>query len=209
MQPGDYIITIDLSKGYHHMDIDPAFWTFLGFEWEGDYYIFTSLPFGLAPACWAFTKLTRELIYRWRAMGHRCSGFLDDSYHVNQGESKVESIVQTMVIPDLQNCGFVMNMKKSMLTPKQLAEYLGMIMDTVNNRLLVPERKREKLRSLLKQALSATDACPCYLIEKLAGNLVSMHWAFGPISRLMTMSLYVGIKQAHTRKHWLHCLRTQ
>ncbi len=44
--PNDYLLTFDLSYGYHHLDIDPAFWQFLGFEWEGNYYV--SLPCLLA-----------------------------------------------------------------------------------------------------------------------------------------------------------------
>lgn len=42
LQQEDYMITLDLSKGYHHMDVHPSFWTFLGFEWQGVYYVYTS-----------------------------------------------------------------------------------------------------------------------------------------------------------------------
>jgi hypothetical protein len=34
------------------------------------------------------------------------------------------------------------------------------------------------------------------MLEVLAGNLTSMHWAFGPIARLMTMSVYADLKRA-------------
>jgi len=80
LKPNDYIITSDLSSGFHHLDIDPDFWTYLGFEWQGQYYVYTGMPFGVAPAPWAFTKLTRELLNRWRAMGHRCSGCIRRFY---------------------------------------------------------------------------------------------------------------------------------
>jgi len=60
LQPDDYMFTLDLKSGYHHMDVCKADWKYLGFEWQGIFYTFTQLPFGLTSACWAFTKLMRE-----------------------------------------------------------------------------------------------------------------------------------------------------
>ena len=71
IEPNDYQWTTDFTKGYHHVDIHPDSYTFLGFEWRGTYYVWQSLPFGLAPACWVFTKITRELLGKWRRKGHK------------------------------------------------------------------------------------------------------------------------------------------
>ena len=30
---GEYFFTFDLKSGYHHVDIHPDFWTYLGFSW--------------------------------------------------------------------------------------------------------------------------------------------------------------------------------
>ena len=73
LRPRDFVFTLDLKSGYHHVDIREDCWTYLGFEWRGQYYVFTQLPFGIASACWAFTKLTREVIRGWRRQGWRCS----------------------------------------------------------------------------------------------------------------------------------------
>ena len=62
LKPNDYAFTVDLKAGYHHVDTDERFWTFLGFHWDNQFYVFTQLPFGLAPACWAFTKVTRDML---------------------------------------------------------------------------------------------------------------------------------------------------
>ena len=72
---GDYFITFDLKSGYQHVDIHKDFWEYLGFSW-GDganrkFYIFHVLPFGLATACYVFTKLLRPLVKQWRARGLR------------------------------------------------------------------------------------------------------------------------------------------
>ena len=56
----------DLKSGYHHVNIWPEHYKFLGFRWDRNgevgYYVFTVLPFGLSTACYLFTKLTRPLI---------------------------------------------------------------------------------------------------------------------------------------------------
>ena len=58
---GDYMFMFDLKSGYRHMDIHKDSQTYLGFSWgEGanrKLYVFRVLPFGLASACYVFTKL--------------------------------------------------------------------------------------------------------------------------------------------------------
>jgi len=44
--------------------------------------------------------------------------------------------------------------------------------------------------------LQYRQSCAFYLVEKLTGNLISVSWAFGPIARLMTMSLYNDLNNA-------------
>ena len=67
------MFTFDLTSGYHHIDIRPSQRTYLGFSWvkEGTrkYYVLTVLPFGLATACYIFTKVMRLLVKFWRGMG--------------------------------------------------------------------------------------------------------------------------------------------
>lgn len=67
---GDYPFTFDFKSGYHHVDIHGKHWTYLWFDWwqgaKTQYYVFTVLPFGLATACYLFTKLLRPLVHYWR-----------------------------------------------------------------------------------------------------------------------------------------------
>ena len=51
---GDHLFSFDLKSAYHHVVICPDFFTFLGFQWEGKYYVFHVLPFGLATAGYIF-----------------------------------------------------------------------------------------------------------------------------------------------------------
>ena len=57
--------TVDLSSACHHVPMSADASAYLGFEWQGSFYKFEVLPFGLSHAPWLFTKM----------MGH-CARFL-------------------------------------------------------------------------------------------------------------------------------------
>lgn len=64
-EKGGYLFAFDPKSGYHHVDMFEPHRQFLGFQLthEGNhqFYLFAVLPFGLATACYAFTKLLRPL----------------------------------------------------------------------------------------------------------------------------------------------------
>ena len=63
---GDFVFKFDLKSGYHHISIYKFHGKYLRFAWnvggEPRYYVFTVLPFGLATACYTFTKVVRPLV---------------------------------------------------------------------------------------------------------------------------------------------------
>jgi hypothetical protein len=52
---GDFRFSMDLKYEYHHVDVAPKFWQYLGFKWQGKYHVFCQLPFGLATTCFVST----------------------------------------------------------------------------------------------------------------------------------------------------------
>ena len=46
-RPGDVMIALDLTQGYHHVTVHPQDRTFLGFSWKDQFYQFEVMPFGL------------------------------------------------------------------------------------------------------------------------------------------------------------------
>ena len=63
---GDFFFTFDLKSGYHHVNVHEDCWPFWGFSWgmgaHKKFFTFRVLPFGLATACYVFTKLMRPLV---------------------------------------------------------------------------------------------------------------------------------------------------
>ena len=66
-QKGSFMITFDLKRGYHHIEIHPDYVTFLGFAWKFPkeasirYFVFSVLPFGLSSAPYISTKCLKRL----------------------------------------------------------------------------------------------------------------------------------------------------
>ena len=69
MQPGEFMVGIDLTNSYWQLRMNDAALEYLGFEWRGKYYVFSVLPFGLKTAPWGFSKITREFCAYLRASG--------------------------------------------------------------------------------------------------------------------------------------------
>ena len=113
---GDYFFSFDLKSGYHHVDIAPPHCKYLGFAWEGHFYVFTVLPFGLSSACYMFTKLLRPLVRYWRAKGLRILVYLDDGLCAVAGRQKALEASE-LVRTTLARPGFVVHLIKSIWEP--------------------------------------------------------------------------------------------
>ena len=110
-EKGDYVFKFDLKAGYHHVDIFELHQKYLGFAWEVEgvrqYFVFTVLPFGLASACYAFTKLMRPMVKYWRGRGLRAIVYIDDGIAAVKGEgaAKRESELVRKDLLDAGVCG--------------------------------------------------------------------------------------------------------
>ena len=80
----------DLKDGYWHTELHTNMYTYMCFEWGGKLYYFRMMPFGLAPACWVFTKIIRVLVDYWRSQGLACLSYIDDGIGGSKG--KVEAL---------------------------------------------------------------------------------------------------------------------
>ena len=204
-QQGDYMITFNLKSGYHHVDIHHKHWQFLGFSWEQDhskqFYVFCVLPFGLATACYLFTKLLRPLVRYLRNQGLRVVVYLDDG--IAAGTSAKQALkVSRQIQEDLCSAGFITNIEKSKWVPSQQCAWLGFEIDIAAGRVSVPQQKIEALQSQLCQATKNV-ILPARSWACLTGKIISMSIAIGPVARLMTRGMYTLL---NTRVSWSQAL---
>jgi hypothetical protein len=163
-------------------------WPYLGFEWRGKYYCFTQCPFGLATACWAFSKLIKVVLRHFRLQGIRCTGYIDDSLWPHQDPVRLKAI-QISVLKLMADLGFVVNMTKSQLDILREAPYLGMLVDLQAGVMRVSPDKREAVLQLIKRGLLQQRR---FHVRELAGikdKLVAMQWAFGHVAFLYTKGM--------------------
>ena len=201
----EYMFKFDLKSGYHHVDIYQEHQKYLGFRWDDDdkvqYFVFTVLPFGLSTACYCFTKLMRPLVRFWRGRGLKAILYLDDGVVAVKG--KEEALRESkQVQQDLQNAGLVTNLEKSQWEPIRCIEWLGFIIDLEKGQFLVPPGK---LASLHENLMRVNDlpCVPACMLASVIGKIVAMSLALGPVTRMMTRSMY-GVLNA--KQSWCQCL---
>ena len=197
--PDDSMFSVDLEKAYHHVDMHESTWEYLGFSWLGKTYTFTVMPFGLSPACWVFTKLTNELVGRWRSYGIKLVHYLDDFLFAVAGDATGEhslfKSVQQRVLSDIQAAGFSLSIPKLVLAPQKCIKFLGYIVDLGANRLTVDPKRVTKLKSILGQLLAKPRRVHVKDLARVTGLLQSMHLAVGQSVRIFTRSLYELMNQ--------------
>ena len=201
LEKGHWFTTFDLKSGYHHIEIHPDYWSYLGFSWIEDgtrvFYVFKVLPFGLATACYIFTKVLWSLVSCWRSMGLKVVLYVDDGICIAKSKN-VAAKGTAIILKDLKESGFLVNKDKSALAPQRDGKWLGFRIDLNTGKFYIPQHKMNKLRSALaiilkKQVASARD------IAKITGLLMSMSIAIGPNVRLRTRGMYAMINR---RKFW-------
>ena len=201
----EYLFKFDLKSGYHHVDVHPGFHTYLGFQWETKgvacYFVFTVLPFGLATACYLFTKVMRPLIRYWRGRGLKAIVYLDDGIVAVRGKEKA-LVESARVKQDIENAGFVIHVDKSTWEPSHTIEWLGFQIDLSKGEFSVPVAKIDALKSKLIK-IKGAKCVPARELASLIGKIISMSLALGPVTRMMTRKLYAVL---NSRVAWCHKL---
>ena len=185
MRPGDWAVSLDLKDAYFHILIHEADRKYLRFSWEGQVYQFRALPFGLAPAPWVFTKITKELCIAVRGQGIRLRVYLDDWLLLARAADLC--LNQAQIVLDLcLRLGFVLNAEKSDLVPSQNFLYLGMNFDTVRWTVAPSHQRVCRLQETLQWVLGS-QAVPARVLASILGMMESM-------------SLLLPLGRVHKRK---------
>ena len=186
--PHDWATSTDEKSGYYHQALSPSMWSLLGFEWQGIHYVFTHMPFGVAPACRTYTLLKQELFRVIRCTGNVRMTFLIDD-QVNVAHSREAAACQAAAILGIQwALGFTLSLHKCVLTPTQLIQFLGLIVDLKQQRFLLPQQKVRAFRDLVA-AIEASPQVTARMLAQAAGRLISFAPAVG-LSPLYARAVY-------------------
>ncbi len=195
LESGDQMMTLDLDQAYHHVEIHPAHRKYLGFEWQGKYYVWNVLPFGLSISPLVFTKVLRPVVAHLRErQGQRVNLYLDDwLLLVRRGQDPSTQLQRLLAL--LHELGLHVNLAKSSLTPSQTVSYLGMEISTVGRpQFRVPQEKLHKIRHEISRALRV-ETITGRTLARVAGLCVSVLRAVLP-GRMFLRNVHRQIARA-------------
>lgn len=195
---GCFLFKFDLKSGYYHFDICTQHQTYLGFLWRENFYCFTVLAFGLTSAPFLFTKCLRPIVKYWRKNGVNIVLYLDDGLGMANNKLQCEHHSQ-FVEKSLSDAGFLVNKEKSIFEPVQVIEWLGLIWNSLDFSISIPDRRLQDAKSSLTDLLNVFPNFTARQLARVTGKIISMSPVMGNITSLMTRHLYMAIEK---RKRW-------
>lgn len=124
VQPGDWMMKLDLKDAYYAIPIHSSHKTYLRFVYQNRTYEFQCLPFGLSSAPRAFTKTLKPVLAVLRSLGIRIVIYIDDMLLLHQ-QSRVLKQLFVQVIDFLEKLGFLLKIEKWSVTPCYCMVFLG------------------------------------------------------------------------------------
>ena len=192
-----FLFKFDLKSGYHHVEINRDYQSYLGFSWKFKdnvrYFAFSVLPFGLSTAPFIFTKVCRPLVKLWRLSGVKIVLYLDDGFSISN--SFADCLSNANFVKDsLLKAGFIPNQEKSVWQPTNTCDWLGIVLDTKEGSLCIPEGRILSLLSSLKEVQKTFPLASPRKLCSIAGKILSMSFVVGNVSKLMTKSIFAAIE---------------
>ncbi|CAH1242857.1 TNKS2 [Branchiostoma lanceolatum] len=202
LQPGDFMGKVDLKDAYFTIPVDVNSRRFLTFQWQGRFYQFQCVPFGVATAPRVFTKVLKVPIALLRRQGYRLIVYLDDVLVFGRTREGCREALMA-VLQLLSSLGFVPNREKSILEPTQRITFLGSGIDSLRMIAFLPDGKVQELQQLAVATLSTDSLITARELASLIGKMQATTGAvwhaplhFRSLQRLLITVLRV------TRGNW-------
>ena len=124
LQQGQWVTSIDFKDAYFHIPIQEHSRKNLRFHVQGQTYQFKDLPFGLSTAPLEFTVVAKEVKLMAIHKGIRIHQYLDD-WLVRATSHRVCLQHTPDLVKMCQELGWLVNLEKSELEPKQIFDFVG------------------------------------------------------------------------------------
>ena len=156
LDEGMFMSSIDLKDAYYSIPIWEAHRKYLSFQWNGEYFQFNVLPFGLTSAPRIFTKVLKPIFAKMREEGFCVLGYIDDSLILSESlERCVEATERLSQL--LTDVGFTLNLKKSVFQPSQEITFLGYVLNSKEMSVSPTDGKRQKVLVTVNNLLSGSE----------------------------------------------------
>ncbi|KAM9954732.1 hypothetical protein ACTFIW_003332 [Dictyostelium discoideum] len=178
VKQGYYMVKLEIKKAYLHVLVDPQYRDLFRFVWKGSHYCWKTMPFGLSTDPRIFTMLLRPVLRMLRDINVSVIAYLDDLLIV--GSTKEECLSNLKKTMDLLvKLGFKLNLEKSVLEPTHSITFLGLQIDSVSMKLLVPKEKKKSVIKEIRNFLKL-DCCSPRKLAGFKGKLIALKDAVIP-----------------------------
>ncbi|MCG7878916.1 MAG: reverse transcriptase domain-containing protein, partial [Candidatus Thiodiazotropha endolucinida] len=179
--PNCFMAVVDLRQAYYSVPIADSHRRYLRFIWKDKTYEYSSLPNGVACAPRYFTKLLKPVYAKLRQMGHKNSGYIDDSLLLADTENDCEQNVKDTVSV-MSKVGFLVHKDKSVFKPSLDIGFLG---NRINSEKMIVYLPKDKMDSIVCecQCLMSKEVATIREVAHVTGLLVSTFSAvqYGPL----------------------------
>ena len=171
LQQGEWVTSIDFKDTYFHIPIQEKSRKYLGFHFQGRTYQFKALPFSLSTAPMEFTVVAKEVKLMAIYKGIRLHQYLDD--WLVRARSHQVCLQHTQdPVKMCQELGWLVNLEKSELEPKQVFNFVGYQFDLKSSWVRPTlDRWQNLLEKILK--LLSLPTCPVREFMSLTGLLTA------------------------------------
>ena len=191
---GEWVVSVDLTDAYFHIPIHQRSQSLLRFHVGGRSFQFKALPFGIATAPLEFTRVVKEVKLMLQNRGIRIHQYLDD-WLLRAPTQQICMEQSKQLVEFVQELGWVINFKKSELTPTQKFDFLGYRFDLVKGEVLPTEKKWQILKNAIEDLDNSVTTTPRILMSFI-GILAALEKTV-PMGRL-----HMRPFQWYLKTHW-------
>ena len=194
LQQGEWVTSIDFKDAYFHIPIQEQSRKYLRFHVQVQTYQFKALPFGLSTAPLEFTLVAKKVKLMAIHKIIRIHQYLDD--WLVRARSYQACLQHTQILVKLcQNLGWLVNLDKSELDPKQIFDFVGYQFDLKTGRVRPTPDRWQSLQDKILEILSLP-ACPVRQFMSLIGLLTATE------KQVHLGRLHMRPMQWHLKSYW-------
>lgn len=200
VQYGDHLVSCDLESGFLHVKVSKDHRQFLGFEYDGRFYVYNTLVFGLSCSPYFFHKVLRPVVAFLRDTHNlRVCLYVDDWLLLAREKDIVAHT--RILVHTLKDLGLCINLEKSDFESSTQKEFIGFTINTEGPNecpwIFVPRKKIVKLKSSIRHVILAKSVTARFL-ARICGMCIAMTKAILP-AKLKLRNAY---RLLASRKSW-------
>jgi hypothetical protein len=203
----DLQMVFDLKSAYYNIKINESQWKYLGACIEREdgsnlYFRYKHLPFGLASAVHAITKLWKPIIAYLNKEGIRFSIYIDDGRFLAKSEEEARRNME-VVYNAVQQSGWLLENEKSDRQGQwnMRKEYLGFIVDSETMRVFAREDKLKRMEDLLEETLRMEEL-HVKAFAQVLGKMISLGPSHGGITNVCSKTGYRILEETVQNFGW-------